>query len=169
MTIALPTYDQVLELPGSQVRAVPPEFIDENGHMNIGRYLEVASIALWDATDTIGLGQTYIVERGLSTFTAEHHLTYLGELLLGEEFSTHVRLLERSRKVIHSMTFLVDRARKRLAFTCEAALVHVDMATRRPCDIPADIAVGLDRLITEHNAVSWPAPVSGVMGVRHRP
>ncbi len=136
--------------------------------MNIGRYLEVASHALWDTTGAIGMGQTYIDDRGLSTFTAEHHLTYLGELLEGEEFSTHVRLLERSDKVVHSITVVVDRHRERVAFTCEATLVHVDMATRRPADLPDDIAAGLDRLITEHNDVSWPAPVSGAMGVRRR-
>ncbi len=168
MSIPLPSYEQVLELPGTAPRAVPPEFIDENGHMNIGRYLEVASHALWDVTTAIGLGQSYIDERGLSTFTAEHHLTYLGELLEGEEFSVHVRLLERSAKVMHSLTLLVDRRRERLAFTCEATLVHVNMSTRRPADIPDDITAGLDRLIAEHDAVTWPAPLSGAMGVRRR-
>ncbi len=168
MSIPLPTYAQVIELPGTPPRAVPPEFIDENGHMNIGRYLEVASHALWDATTAIGLGQTYIDDRGMSTFTAEHHLTYLGELLEGEEFSVHVRLLDHSDKVMHSVTFLVDRQRERLAFTCEATLVHVDMATRRPTPFPQDITAGLDRLVLEHNAVTWPSPVSGAMGIRRR-
>jgi acyl-CoA thioester hydrolase len=38
----LPSYDQVLELPAVITRPVPPEYLDENDHMNIGRYLEVA-------------------------------------------------------------------------------------------------------------------------------
>jgi acyl-CoA thioester hydrolase len=168
VSIPLPSYDQVLELPAVIMRPVPPEYLDENDHMNIGRYLEVASHALWDSTASIGMGQTYIDERNLSSFTAEHHLRYFSELRLGDEFSAHVRLLERSDKVLHSITFLVDRARQTLSSTCEATLLHIDMATRRPTPFPDDIAVGLDRLIAGHGAARWPAPVTGTMGVRRR-
>ena len=147
---------------------VPVEFLDENDHMNIGRYLEVASHALWDSTTAIGMGRVYIDERGLSTFTAEHHLRYFSELRLGDEISTHVRLIERTDKSLHSMTFLADRTRQVLSFTCEAVLVHIDMSTRRTAPYPDDIAAGLDKLIGECDAVSWPTPLSGAMGVRRR-
>jgi acyl-CoA thioester hydrolase len=168
VTIPLPTYDQVLELPAVIKRSVPQEYLDENDHMNIGRYLEVASYALWESTATIGMGPAYIEERNLSSFTAEHHLRYFSELRLGEDFSAHVRLIERSDKVLHSITFLLDRSRQALSFTCEATLLHIDMSTRRPTPYPDDIATGLDQLIAEHAAVTWPAPVSGAMGVRRR-
>lgn len=164
----LPTYAQVLELPETSRLTVPPEFLDENDHMNIGRYLEVASHALWDCTTTIGMGRPYIDERGLSTFTAEHHLRYFSELRLGDEISTHVRLVERTDKALHSMVFLADRARQVLSFTCEAVLVHVDMSNRRPTPYPDDIAVGLDKLIGESAAVPWPTPACGAMGIRRR-
>ena len=157
----LPTYDQVLELPAVSKRAIPEEFLDENDHVNIGRHLEVASYALWECTNTIGMGPSYIEERNLSSFTAEHHLRYFSELRLGDELSAHVRLLERSDKALHSITFLVDRTHEVLSSTCEATLVHIDMATRRPVPYPDDIAVGLDRVIAEHGAVAWAAPVCG--------
>ena len=168
VTTPLPTYDQVLELPAAIKRSVPTEYLDENDHMNIGRYLEVASHALWDTTTTVGMGPAYIEERRLSSFTAEHHLRYFSELRLGEEFSVHVRLLERSEKALHSIAFLVDRSRKILSSTCEATLLHVDMATRRSVPYPDDIVAGLDGLIAEHEALRWPAPVCGAMGVRRR-
>ena len=168
VTTPLPTYDQVLELPAAIKRSVPPEYLDENDHMNIGRYLEVASHALWDVTTTVGMGQAYIEERQLSLFTAEHHLRYFSELRLAEEFSVHVRLLERSDKGLHSITFLVDRSRRIVSFTCEATLLHVDMASRRSVPYPDDIMTGLDDLIAEHGVLRWPAPISGAMGVRRR-
>lgn len=165
---ALPTYKQVLDLPAVITRTVPEEFLDENDHMNIGRYLEVASDALQESTNAVGLGSTYITERNLSSFTAEHHLRYFSELRLGDRFSAHVRLLERSDKALHSITFLVDHAHEALSFTCEATLVHIDLATRRPTPYPDDIAAGIDALIAEQGAVAWPAPVCGAMGVRRR-
>jgi len=168
VTIPLPTCHQVLELPALIARPVPPEYLDENHHMNIGRYLEVASYALWECTTTIGMGSSYIDERNLSTFTAEHHLRYLSELRLGDELSAHVRLIERSDKVLHSITFLVDRSRDVLSCTVEATLLHVDMTTRRATPFPDDIAKGLDGLIAEHGALDWSAPVSGTMGIRRR-
>jgi acyl-CoA thioester hydrolase len=146
---------------------VPEEFIDANGHMNIGRYLEVASRGLWESTKAAGFDANYISERNVSTFTAEHHLRYLSELRLGDELSVHPRLLQRSDKVFHSITFVVDQTRKVLAATCEAVLIHVDMASRRPAAFPADIAAGLDTLLAAHD-VAWPAPVCGAMGVSRR-
>lgn len=160
-----PSYAQVLDLPVSLTRTVPEEFIDVNGHMNIGRYLEVASSGLWMSTASIGLGEGYIDERNLSTFTVEHHLRYLSELRLGDELTVHTRILERSDKIIHTIVFVLDRTREALAATCETVLIHIDLGTRRPVSFPDDIAKGLDTLIDDH-AVAWPAPLSGSMGVR---
>lgn len=147
---------------------VPVEFLDENDHMNIGRYLEASAAAVWLRYTEIGMGQPYIDERQLSTFTAEHHLRYYSELRLGDEFSVHVRPLERSAKAIHNIVFLLDRTRERLSFTHEDLLVSVDMVTRRPVDFPEDIAASLDRVIAEVSGLSWAAPVSGAMGIRKR-
>jgi acyl-CoA thioester hydrolase len=162
----LPTYDQVLELPETIRQQVPADFIDENGHMNIGRYFELSAQAVWLRYTEVGMGQAYIDERGLTTFTAEHHLRYLAELRLGEELSVHVRAVDRSAKVLHTMAFVVDRSNRRLACTFEDTLVHVDLATRRPRDLPEDIATRLDAMLAEHRGLAWAPPVCGVMGVR---
>lgn len=164
----LPTYAQVLELPETAHRKVPVEFLDENDHMNIGRYLEAAAEAVWLRFTSIGMGQRYIDERQLTTFTAEHHLRYFSELRLGDEFSVHVRPVDRSDKALHSMVFLLDRTREKLAFTYEDTLVNVDMATRRSVAFPDDIAASLDQAIAEVSDLGWPAPVSGAMGIRRR-
>ncbi|MEJ7635080.1 thioesterase family protein [Aeromicrobium sp.] len=164
----LPTYAQVLELPETIRRTVPVEYLDENDHMNIGRYLEVAAEAVWFRYTAIGMGQAYIDERRLTTFTVEHHLRYLSELRLGDDFSVHVRPIERSAKALHSMAFVLDRTRERLAFTFEDMLVHVGMDTRRTQDFPDDIATALDGTIAAAAGLDWHAPVCGVMGIRRR-
>ncbi|MGJ9412617.1 thioesterase family protein [Aeromicrobium sp. CF4.19] len=162
-----PSVDQVRELPASRTTTVPESYIDENDHMNIGRYFEEAATGLWHRAIALGLGQAYIDERGLSTFTAEHHITYLNELRLGDQLTVHVRLLERSDKVLHEMAFVVDDTRDRLACIFESTLVHVDMSERRPAPFPDDIAAVLDAEIAATTG-SWAAPVCGAMGVRRR-
>ena len=136
--------------------------------MNIAHYLTFGARAVGSRCDELGLGdQAYIGDRRLTVFTAEHHIRYFAELLLGQELSVHVRMLERSVKVLHAMAFLVNRSTEALACTLEVALVHVGMDTRRPQSFPEDIARRIDEAI-KADAYSWPAPVCGVMGVHRR-
>ncbi|MGJ9422182.1 thioesterase family protein [Aeromicrobium sp. CF3.5] len=164
--IELPTYDQVSELPLAHAGEVETSFIDENGHMNIGDYFRLTSHALWDDTRTAGISDSYIAERDLSMFTVEQHVRYLGEMRLGDRFTVHNRFIARSGKVVHAMAFLLDLEKQRLACTMEVSWVHVNMTTRSASDLPDDIAAGFDALVQQSTNLPWPAPVSGVMGVR---
>ncbi|MGA8988610.1 thioesterase family protein [Aeromicrobium sp.] len=162
----LPTYDQIRQIPAHLERSVPAEFIDENGHMNIGRYLQLGGTALWDRCQReLGMPEDYIAARGLSTFTVEHHLTYLSEMIEGEKISVHVRLIARSDKALHSVSLIVNESQRRLACVMEATLVHMDMTTRRPTPFPDDVRDLLDSALKQDD-VAWPAPLSGSMGVR---
>ncbi|WP_162891038.1 thioesterase family protein [Aeromicrobium sp. A1-2] len=163
----LPTYDQIRELPAQLVRSVPLEFIDDNGHMNIGRYLELGGTALWGRCQReFGMPEDYIATRGMSTFTVEHHLMYLSEMLEGEEASVHVRLIARTDKALHSVSLIVNESQRRLACVMEATLVHMNMTERRPTPFPDDVTVLLDAALERDNDLAWPAPLSGSMGVR---
>jgi acyl-CoA thioester hydrolase len=165
VSIPLPSYEQVLELPAQIVRVIPPNYIDLNGHMNIGRYLLLGGEGVWHRCTELGMGDTYIPERGLSNFTAEHHIRYFTEVLEGEEVSTHVRLIARSDKALHALALIVNRSRQQLACTVEVTLVHMDMRSRRPTGFPADIAPLIDAALAD-DTCEWPAPVCGAMGVR---
>lgn len=164
---AIPTLEQVSEIPTTTELSVPQEFLDENLHMNISHYLTLGARGVGARCDDMGLGRSYIDDRRLTIFTAEHHIRYFAELRLGQDLSVHVRFLERSAKALHAMAFLVNRSTDSLACTLEVALVHVGMDSRRPEDFPEDIAVRIDEAIKADD-YSWPAPVCGVMGVRRR-
>ena len=163
---SLPTYEQLVQIPATFDRVVPEEFIDENGHMNIGDYFRLCSHALWNATIEAGLGDDYIEEHQQSLFTVEQHMRYYGELRLGQRFTVHTRLLERSARVVHGMSFVVDQEKRALACTQEATLVHVSTASRSTVDLPQDVGQALDAQIAAGNALGWAAPVCGSMGVR---
>ncbi len=157
----------MLELPAQIERTVPAEYIDENGHVNIGRYLELGGKGLWKRFQSeLGMPDSYISERRLSTFTAEHHIRYYSEILQGEDVSVHVRLLERSSRAAHAMSFIVNRTHRRLACTVEVSIVHVDMVHRRPTEFPDDVAELMDAALKTETELDWPAPVCGTMGAR---
>lgn len=163
-----PTYDQITELPTQTAMAVPPSFIDENSHMNIGRYLELGGEGMWRRCQgDLGMPPTYIAERGFSTFTAEHHIQYFAEVLEGEEVSVHVRLIGRSDKVLHMAALIANRTQQQFSCMVEATIVHIDMRTRRPTPFPDDVADLIDTAIKSDDR-DWALPLSGSMGVRRR-
>ena len=163
----LPTYDQITQLPVRVEQVVPQEFIDENGHMNIRHYFDAASHALWYLNIALGMDESYNADRGLSLFTVEQHLRYFSEMNLGDRFTVHGRLLERSGKVLHGMAFVVSPDSQSLACTFEATYIHVSMTTRRSVPIPDDLAARFDAEIARGDELGWAAPVCGAMGV-HR-
>lgn len=165
---AIPSTAQVRELPAAIEQQVPAAFLDENKHMNIQHYLILGSQAIFEHFAAAGMDRSYIADRGLTTFTAEQHLRYYAELRLGQDLSTHVRLLERSDRVLHVMAFLLNTSADVLACTLEVTLVHVGMESRRATAIPADVTERLDKTLADHAALSWPAPVCGAMGLRSR-
>ena len=166
--MSIPTYEQIVQLPAIFDQAVPEEFIDENGHMNIGDYFRLCSHAIWKTTIAAGLGEEYIDEHRQSMFTVEQHMRYHGELRLGQRFTIHTRLLERSARALHGISFVVDQEKRSLACTQEVTLVHVSMDSRAAVDLPEEIAGELDVLIGASDALDWQAPVCGAMGVRRR-
>lgn len=163
-----PTFEQVMGLPALVETSVSPDFIVENGHMNIRHYLELDARSTTVLVEELGIDHAYRRDRRMGVFTAEHHLRYFSEMHEGEKISVHPRVLGRSAKVVHMMAFLLDRTNQRLANTLELVLVHVDMDTRRPVSMPDDIASGFDRWLADDAVVSWAAPVCGVMGLRRR-
>ena len=135
--------------------------------MNVRHYLELCaagtSILCYDQ---VGINDAYRAERRMGVFTAEHHLSYFSELHEGEGLSVHVRVLERSDKVVHMVGLLVDDTHDLLAHTLEVTLVHVDMDTRKAIAFPEEIAKAFDQEIAVSDALAWDAPVCGAMGVR---
>lgn len=162
---ALPLFEQVLEIPATRRQEVPPKFLDQNLHMNVRHYLDFAALSLTDRCANLGLWAN-IEETGLSLFTAEHHIRYVAELRQGDDISAHVRFLDRGSRSMHAMVFILNRSSGVVAYTLEVILIHISMATRRTVDFAEDIAGRIDAAIKADD-YSWPAPVCGVMGIRH--
>ncbi len=133
---------------------VLPEWIDENGHMNLAFYVVIfdgATDLLWDA---IGLGQPYRQATRNGTFAAETHILYRAELFLGEEASVSTQILGADSKRVH----LAHEMRRGPALIAqqEIMLLHVSLETRRVTPFPPDTLARVLAAAAAHAALPRP-------------
>ncbi|MGW4125696.1 thioesterase family protein [Nocardia sp. NPDC004711] len=162
----LPTLEQVLSLPNPVEGIVTADLIDLNGHMNVAHYLHHNSKGAGALLRNVGVDESYLSDRRLGLFTTEHHIMYYSELREGDKFSVHTRVLGRTDKAVHMMTFLFDRSRECLSNTLEVLSLHVDLETRKATPMPQDIATGFDRHLSISADLGWTAPTCGAITLR---
>lgn len=165
MSPAHPTYEQLVGLPAYTEQPVPVPFEDANGHLNVRHYTGIASEGLDESLADLGIPRNWPAQ-GHAVFSAEHHLTYLSELLTGDRISSRVRLLGRSERAAHALVYLLDDSHQRLSFVMEEILLHIDMGTRRTAPWPEEVALALDAQIAAQARLPWEPDVSGSMGLR---
>lgn len=161
-----PTVEQVAALGTALSLTAPPEAEDENGHVNVAYFYATHMRATDVGFAHTGFDESYRERTGHSIFSLEHHLRYYAEVMVGHEVSFHLRLLDRSDKIIHGMTILVNNSTGLIANTVEFVDAHVDLTTRRSHPMPNDLTDKIDRMIEAHGALAWHLPLSDVMGSR---
>ena len=113
---------------------VRPEWIDHNGHMNVGYYLVVFDFATDDFMAWVGLDAAHRREHHVTTFCLEAHVHY-----------------------IHAMYHATEGF---LASTNELMSLHVSKATRRAAPMAASVLTRLAAIQTAHDALPRP-PTAG--------
>lgn len=125
---------------------VLPSWIDYNGHMTESRYLLAGSETSDTLLRLIGADMAYVAG-GHSYYTAETHISHLGEAKLGDQLTGSVQVLGADDKRLH--IFITIARDGDAVATLEQMLLHVDMAAGKAC--PATPAV-LDRLFAIRDA-----------------
>ncbi|MBD5829290.1 thioesterase family protein [Janibacter melonis] len=164
--VARPAVEDVLALPAALVEVAPPEWQDGNGHVNVRRFYDLHMRGAHAALTAIGLDDDYRSSTGQSVFSVEQHIRYLDEVHVGDEVSVHLRWVARGDKVLHAMSFVVDRTTGRVVNVLEMLEAHVDLTTRRACSWAPTLAARIDDAVRAHEELPWPAPTSGAVGVR---
>lgn len=154
-----------LEYSGLGVR---PEYIDPNGHMNVGYYGVLLDRALDDVWDRLGIGYAQIEHTGKSSFALEAHLTYQREVKLGDELRFVFQLLDYDAKRIHYFLAMRHLAGDALAATAEQLSVCVDMHTRRSTTWPEEALARMAALFAVHRERARPSEAGRVMGIRRK-
>ena len=146
--------------------AVRPEWIDYNGHMNVGFYVLAFDHATDAWLDSLDLGSQYRKTANASTFVVEAHVTYQNEVGQGAGIGFTCQLLGYDAKRLHLFLRMLKSDDGSLVATSELMLLHVDMKTRRTAPIPDATQSRLGALEREQAALPRPKEAGRVMAIK---
>ena len=111
---------------------VLPEWIDYNGHMNMGYYLVAFDqVATDDYYDYLGIGVEHKQAIGKSTFSLSANIDFIAELMEDAPLRFTTQLLDYDHKRLHFFHSLYHAEEGFLAATNENLGMYIDMQTRR--------------------------------------
>jgi acyl-CoA thioester hydrolase len=148
--------------------SILPEYIDANGHMNVGYYTVLFDRALDLAWARLGIYSGQILARGYSSFALQSHLHYKRELRLGDALDFDILLLDYDAKRVHYLMQMLHRQERWVAATCEQLSICMNMHTRRSTAWPAEALVDVAALHAAHQDRPRPAEVGQAIGIRRR-
>jgi acyl-CoA thioester hydrolase len=149
--------------------AVRSQWIDANGHMNMGYYVVVFDYATDAWLDYIGLDARHKASHQVTTFTLESHVTYRRELREGDELRFTTQLLDFDEKRIHYFHQMYHAREGYLAATNELMSLHVAQQTRRSAPMAPEILERLGQILRSHGSQPIPPQVGRVMGLKAGP
>ena len=155
-----------IQTPFDVYRAVVrAEWIDYNGHMNMGYYLVVFDLATDEWLDYVGLDAAHRKAHRVTTFSLEAHVTYQREVREGDALRFTTRLLAHDAKRIHYVHEMYNATAGYLAATNELMSLHVSEETRRGAPMAPAILERLACIQAAHDALPVPAHVGRRIGI----
>jgi acyl-CoA thioester hydrolase len=148
---------------------VRPEWIDHNGHLNMGYYVVVFDLATDAFFHWVGLDPAHRAARGVSTFCLEAHVTYRREVRAGDPLRFTTMLLAHDARRLHYFHEMYHAADGYLAATNELMSLHVGAATRRAAPMAPEVLARLARIQQAHDALPRPADAGRRIGLTARP
>jgi len=148
---------------------VRPEWIDHNGHMNMGYYLVVFDFATDEFFRWVGPDAQHRECHAITTFCLEAHVTYHREVRSGDPLRFTTLLLGHDAKRIHYIHAMYHAREGYLASTNELMSLHVDLATRRGAPMAPEIAARLAAIQAAHDALPRPPQAGRRIGLTQAP
>jgi len=163
----LPPLD--LSAPLDRHRAVVrPEWIDPNGHMNVGYYLVAFDHASDAVCKQLGVGWNYTEHKLGMIFALEAHVTYHRELHAGDPLRFTAHILDHDAKRVHLFQSMYHAEAGWLASTNELLFMHIDFETRRPAPWPEETMRRLEAMAAAHKGLPRPEQAGRVIGIRRK-
>jgi acyl-CoA thioester hydrolase len=145
---------------------VRPEWIDYNGHMNVGYYHVVFDLAAEEFFGFLGLDASFRERYGTTTFALESHLNFLREVKEGDPLRFEARLLDHDAKRIHFYQEMFHATEGYLAASCESLSAYVSEAARRTAPMPQALLERLAQVKAAHGALARPWQIGHVISAR---
>jgi acyl-CoA thioester hydrolase len=111
---------------------VSPDWIDYNGHMNMGYYLVAFDhIATDGFYDSMNIGAANKQALGKTTFTLGANIDFIREVVEGDELRLTSQLVDYDHKRLHYIHCMYHAKEGYLAATNECLGMYIDLDTRR--------------------------------------
>ena len=147
---------------------VRPDWIDYNGHMNVGYYLVAFDLATEAMCVHLGVGEDYRRRADASMFVVEAHVTYDREVVEGAPLAFRSRIVDFDAKRFHLLHRMFHADQGFLAATNELMCLHVDLAQRRSAPFPDDAMAKVRQLGEDHARFAPTDGVGRAIGIRRR-
>ena len=154
------------DLYRNRVRA---EWIDHNGHMNMGYYVVVFDLATDEFFRWVGLDEAHRRASRVTTFALEAHVTYHREVREGDPLRFATLLLGHDAKRLHYFHQMYHAEQDYLAATNELISLHVSEETRRGAPMAPEVLDRLRRVQAAHDRLPRPPQVGRRMGLAAAP
>jgi acyl-CoA thioester hydrolase len=148
---------------------VRPEWMDHNGHMNMGYYLVVFDFATDEFFRWVGLDAEHRRRHAITTFCLEAHVTYHREVRSGDPLRFTTLLLGHDAKRLHYIHAMYHATEGYLAATNELMSLHVDLATRRGAPMHATVLARVAAIQAAHDTVERPPQAGRRIGLSAAP
>ncbi|MBA59382.1 MAG: hypothetical protein CMQ40_09455 [Gammaproteobacteria bacterium] len=132
---------------GTEVE-ITSEMCDLNGHMNVVFYYQIFEDGCSAFFEDMGFSPEYF-DAGFSNFTLETNLKYLKEMKQGEIALPCYRIFDLRPKLIHYGGVILNKAGE-ISAAIESVVVHIDMKTRRSCEMGEEMYGNLERMFSVH-------------------
>lgn len=145
---------------------VLPEWIDYNGHMNVGYYHVAFDLASEPFFEWLGFTREFRQRHGSSTFALESHLSFVREVRQGDDLRFEARLLDFDYKRVHFYLEMFHADEGWLAATYESLSAHVDIGQRRTAPMPKELTDRLAAILHAHATLPRPWQVGHAISAR---
>jgi acyl-CoA thioester hydrolase len=168
MTTNLPsTLRDPAEAPFAALEiAMKPDWVDHNGHLNMGYFMVAFDLATDEFLPHCGLGDHGRKTYGITTMTLEGHITYEREMLAGAGMRFTTQLLGFDAKRLHYMHFLHHAGQGYLASTNELITIAVDMKSRKSAAMPDVVLQRLEKIWEAHKRLPRPKQQGRIIGIK---
>lgn len=162
---ALPPLD--LAAPFDRHRgAVRPEWIDGNGHMNVGYYLVAFDLATDTFCGQFGIGWNYAEHELGMVFILEAHATYEREVRRDDPLRITTQLLDFDEKRLHFFHAMYHDGSGWLASTNELLMMNIDFATRRAAPWRPETLRRIETMAAAHRSLPRPERAGRIIAIR---
>jgi len=146
---------------------VKPEWIDYNGHMNMGYYLVAFdAIATDQFYDSMNMGVAHKQALGKTSFTLGSNIDFVREVHQGDRLRLTSQLVDYDHKRLHYIHCMYHDKLGYLAATNECLGMYIDLESRRSTRFSDEQMQRFQQELERSQKVSVPDQFGRKLGIR---